>query len=171
MAKRKKQLERETPFKVTEAELNAVLKINSRVQFLIFDYSLAAAILGCIPPLPWISEIRFLVLIVLNLKMIGDIGAYWGYAKGQSLLATLFCLFGVFGAFAMALIAFITVYSIGILFLPLVMGWAYAAALFTLTIFLGVFTNQYYLSAKHINPETLKRSWHRQNRFRNRQKI
>ncbi len=145
-------------FESTAAGINAVLKINSRVRRLILDYSLATAFVASIYPFPWILEIKLLVLVILNLKMIRDIGAEWGYPQGHSLLAIFFGLFGVIGAFAMMLVVYITVYSLSLLFAPLVRHWASAAAFFTLTRALGSVSNEFYLSAKRIEPKYLRRA-------------
>ncbi len=151
-------------FESTVTVINAVLKINSRVRRLMLDYSLAAAIVGTIYPVSWIYEIKLLLVVVLNLKMITDIGAEWGYPKGQSLLTIFFGLFGIIGAFAMMLMAYITVYSLGLLFVPLVRHWATAASFFTLTWALGSVSSQFYLSAKRIEPKYLRRAWHKLDR-------
>lgn len=160
MTEPKKRSTTYTNFKTTETELESIFRINSQVGTLVLDYCLAAAILGSIPllPLPWILEIKLSLLIVLNLKMIIDIGAHWGYAKGQSSLAICFSILGLVGAFAMALMTYITVYSIGLFFFPLVTSWAPAAAYFTLTCIIGIIANQFYLGGKRISPKFLNRA-------------
>ena len=147
MANPPKSFESDTQFKATEAEINAVFQTNFQVRSLIFNYCLAAAILGCIPLWPWITELSLLVLFFLNIKMIRDVGAYWGYGKGQSLLTILLTLFGIIGAFAMALMAFMAVYVIGLLWLPIVLGWANIAAYFEFTLVLGLVANEFYLGS------------------------
>jgi len=113
---------------------------------LALDYALGAAIIG-LNPFPGTLTITLLISSVLVLKMMRDIGAHWGFARGQDPLAIAGNLFGGLGAFAIALMAWVTVFCIGIL-APLVRAFALSAALFTLTWAIGQTTNQFYASGR-----------------------
>jgi hypothetical protein len=111
---------------------------------LILDYALGAAILGLLT----FANLTTLILLVtagLTVKMMRDIGAIWGFTKGQDMLAIAGNLFGGVGAFAMALMAWVTVIVLSI-FIPLLSRFAISAALFTVVWMLGAATNQFYFN-------------------------
>ena len=83
----------------TSAEMEAIarapnlVEINKEIRDLIIDYAIGAAILG-LNPLPGTMTVTLLAASVLLLKMMRDIGAKWGYPKGQDALAIGGNLFG-----------------------------------------------------------------------------
>jgi len=89
--------------------------------------------------------VTLLATSVLLLKMMRDIGAKWGYPKGQDALAIGGNLFGGLGSFWVAFMAWISMYGVG-LFVPFVGSFAVAASLFALTWRLGQATHLYYAS-------------------------
>jgi hypothetical protein len=113
---------------------------------LALDYALGVSIIGLIR----ISEILTLKLLLttgLILKMSWDIASKWKFVKGQDILAIAGHLFGLLGAFAMALVAWLTLLTIG-LFVPFVSSFKLAAALFTLTWMIGQSINQFYANGE-----------------------
>ncbi|ACB52111.1 hypothetical protein cce_2763 [Crocosphaera subtropica ATCC 51142] len=111
---------------------------------LVLDYALGASLLGLIPITSLLS-LKFLVTIILIIKMCWDIGRKWKFARGQDILAIIGYCFGWLGAFAMAFMAWLTLLGIG-LFIPYISSFKLASALFTLTWMVGQSTNQYYAS-------------------------
>jgi uncharacterized protein (DUF697 family) len=121
-----------------------LIEINKEIRNLIIDYAIGAAILG-LNPLPGTLTVTLLAASVLLLKMMRDIGARWGYPKGQDLLAIGGNIFGGFGAFWIAFMAWISMYVAG-LFVPFVGSFAVPLSLFALTWRLGQATHLYYVS-------------------------
>lgn len=119
------------------------------VRDLILDYAIAAALIGLIP-LPVPLTIKLLITNILELKMMRDVGSKYGYPKGQDLLAIAGNIFGGIGAYAIALMAWVTVFCIG-LFFPVIGSFAISASLFTLTWALGQVTLQFYASGRQRN--------------------
>ncbi|TAG89933.1 MAG: hypothetical protein EAZ09_11615 [Oscillatoriales cyanobacterium] len=121
-----------------------LIEINKEIRDLIIDYAIGAAILG-LNPLPGTLTVTLLAASVLLLKMMRDIGARWGYPKGQDMLAIGGNLFGGFGSFWIAFMAWISMYVTG-LFVPFVGSFAVALSLFALTWRIGQATHLYYVS-------------------------
>lgn len=113
---------------------------------LAFDYALGVSLLGLIP-IDGVLTLKLVAAAGLIGKMLWDIGAQWGFIRGQDILAIAGNLFGWLGAFAMAFMAWLTLLAIG-LFVPYVGSFNMAAALFTLTWMLGQTTNQFYASGR-----------------------
>lgn len=130
-------------------------KPTKEIQSLILDYSIVAAILG-LNPFPGLNLITTLVAYVLTLKMMRDIGAWWGYPKGQDTRAIVRNIFGGIGAFAAAYTAWATVSTIK-LFVPFVGSVANASFLFTLTWAMGQATNQFYASGRQMDAAALQK--------------
>ncbi len=114
------------------------------IRNLILDYALGVALLGLIP-LDGLLTLKLLVAALINIKMMWDIGARWGFPKGQDILAIAGNLFGALGAFALSVLSWLTFFSLG-LFFPYIGSLAIAAALFTITWMLGQATHQFYAS-------------------------
>ncbi|MFM9267760.1 hypothetical protein [Tychonema sp. BBK16] len=121
-----------------------LIEINKEIRALIIDYAIGAAILG-LNPLPGTLTVTLLAASVLLLKMMRDIGAKWGYPKGQDLLAIGGNLFGGFGSFWIAFMAWLSMYVAG-LFVPFIGSFAVALSLFALTWRIGQATHLYYVS-------------------------
>ncbi|MCC3406057.1 MAG: hypothetical protein JGK17_10775 [Microcoleus sp. PH2017_10_PVI_O_A] len=145
----------------TSAEMEAIarspnlVEINQEIRDLIIDYAIGAAILG-FNPLPGTMTVTLLVASVLLLKMMQDIGAKWGYPKGQDALAIGGNLFGGLGSFWVAFMAWVSMYGLG-LFVPFVGGFALASSLFALTWRVGQATHLYYASGRQMDAAELKR--------------
>ncbi|MEG4801805.1 hypothetical protein QUB63_23010 [Microcoleus sp. ARI1-B5] len=144
----------------TSAEMEAIarapnlVEINKEIRDLIIDYAIGAAILG-LNPLPGTMTVTLLAASVLLLKMMRDIGAKWGYPKGQDALAIGGNLFGGLGSFWVAFMAWISMYGLG-LFVPFVGGFAVASSLFALTWRVGQATHLYYASGRQMDAAELK---------------
>lgn len=121
-----------------------LIKRHRKIRNLVLDYAMGAAIIG-LNPFRGILTLVLVVVGVLIFKMIWDIGSKWGYTKGQDFLAITGNIFGFLGAFALALMAWVTMFCLG-LYVPLFSGFAISAAFFTLTWTLGQVTNQFYAS-------------------------
>lgn len=135
-----------------------IIKIGQRVRNSILDYALGAAILGLIPVYGrWIPEIRLILLGVLNLKMIFNIGGFWGYHKGQGSLAIARSIFAVIGSFALAILAWLTIFAVG-LFIPLVDSLARAIAYGVLTWNIGQAVSRYYYSPQTLDLAALEKA-------------
>lgn len=122
-----------------------LIEINKEIRALIIDYAIGAAILG-LNPVPISLTVTLLAASVLLLKMMRDIGARWGYPKGQDLLAIGGNILGGFGSFWIAFMAWISIYVTG-LFVPFIGSFAVALSLFALTWRIGQATHLYYVSA------------------------
>jgi uncharacterized protein (DUF697 family) len=121
-----------------------LVKLNKEIRELIIDYAIAAAILG-LNPLHGFLTVTLLAASVLLLKMMRDIGAKWGYPKGQDALAIAGNLLGGVSDFWVGFMVWISMYGLG-LFVPFVGSFAVAASLFALTWRLGQATHLYYAS-------------------------
>ncbi|WP_293334446.1 hypothetical protein [Microcoleus sp. CAWBG58] len=131
-----------------------LVEINKEIRELIIDYAIGSAILG-LNPLPGSMTVTLLVASVLLLKMMRDIGAKWGYPKGQDALAIGGNLFGGLGSFWVAFMAWISMYGLGV-FVPFVGGFAMASSLFALTWRVGQATHLYYASGRQMDAAELK---------------
>ncbi len=131
-----------------------LVDLNQEIRKLIIDYAIGAAILG-LNPLPGTLTVTLLLAGVLLLKMMRDIGAKWGYPKGQDALAIGGNLLGGVGDFWVAFIAWISMYGLG-LFVPFVGSFAVAASLFALTWRLGQATHLYYASGRQMDAAKLR---------------
>ena len=128
-----------------------------QVRDLILDYAIGIAILG-FNPFPGINLVTNTIACGLILKMIRDIGAKYGYPKGQDAIAIIGSIFGGFGAFFAALTSWATISFIG-LYLPVIGEFATASFIFTLTWAIGQATNQFYLSGRQLNSAALKEAF------------
>ncbi|MDJ0691369.1 MAG: hypothetical protein QNJ41_23035 [Xenococcaceae cyanobacterium MO_188.B32] len=127
------------------------------VRDLILDYAIGIAILG-FNPFPGINLVTNTIACGLILKMISDIGAKYGYPKGQDAIAIIGSIFGGFGAFLAALTSWATISFLG-LYIPVMGEFAAASFLFTLTWAIGQATNQFYLSGRQLNAAALKQAF------------
>ncbi len=135
--------------------VETVLQANASVNRLILDYALLMAIIMTPPPWPWVFEFQLGALLIVNLLLIRQIGQNWGFPRGQGTLAVLMLVLGVLGAF----ILFISVWSIGFaisLFVPPLRCLGRVVAGLALTIAIGRTFNDYYLSARRLDPKRLR---------------
>jgi len=138
--------------------VRVIIKIGQRVRNSIFDYALGAAILGLIPVYGrWIPAIRAALLALLNLKMIVNIGGFWGYHRGQGSLAIFGCILAIFSAFITAAIAWLAVFVAG-LFIPFLDSLARAVGYSIFTWNVGKAVSQYYYSPQMLNIEALRKA-------------
>jgi uncharacterized protein (DUF697 family) len=130
------------------------LEINRKVQKLILDYTLGAAIIGLIPE-SLVGNIDLLVLALINLKMVVDIWLRWGKPKGKKIqaIAVILCAFLV--AFASAFLVRLIFSLIGLV-IPLIIVLNSGVGHATLTWVFGRATNQFFLNATQANSSTLK---------------
>ena len=135
--------------------VRVIIKIGQRVRNCIFDYALGAAILGLIPVYGrWIPAIRVGLLALLNLKMIVNIGGFWGYHRGQGSLAIFGCVLAIVGAFALGILSWFAVFIAG-LFVPFLDSLARAVGYSIFTWNVGKAVSQYYYSPQMLNIEAL----------------
>ena len=138
--------------------VRVIIKIGQRVRSSIFDYALGAAILGLIPVYGrWIPEIRLTLLALLNLKMIVDIGGFWGYHRGQGSLAIIGCILAIIGSFALGILSWLAVFIAG-LFIPYLDSLARAVGYAIFTWNVGKAVSQYYYSPQMLNIEALRKA-------------
>ncbi|QDV35396.1 hypothetical protein [Tautonia plasticadhaerens] len=148
--------------------LEAVLGLNEGVHRLMFDVALLVALINAIPTGPWIFEAQVASSLVANGLMILGIGSRWGFPRGHGPLAGVMLVFGLVGALAILLAVFVATYSIG-LYVPLFLSWARSAAAFAFTLAVGRAANDFFLSARRVNPRRLRsamRRWERARRER-----
>ncbi|WP_107666253.1 hypothetical protein [Cyanothece sp. BG0011] len=160
MAEQKEPSQNPPNFQSTIIGLKTVLSIHSKVRVLIIDYSLGAAVIGSIPPFPWLLELKLIALIILNGKMIRDIGAEWRYLKGQNVVTIIFSILGFLGALGTMLMSYIIIYALGLFFIPIITSWATSASYLMFTLTVGRITDLYYLNAQRIHEQSLRRAWH-----------
>lgn len=135
--------------------VRAIVKIARKVRNSVLDYALGAAILGLIPIYgAWIPEIRLTLLAILNIKMVINISAFWGYHKGQGNLAIFACIIGIIGSFILSIVTWAIVFAIG-LFIPLIDSLARAIAYGVLTWNIGHAVSRYYCSPQTLDTEAL----------------
>lgn len=137
----------------------AMIRRENDVRRTVFDYSLAAAIVGLVP----ISgggtlELKIVVVALIILKMMWDIRKLWGAPKGQDFLAIAGNLLGGIGAIVAGLLAWGTVVALGVL-IPFASSFAKAAGFATTTWVVGQSTNQFYTSLRRPDPNALKRAF------------
>ena len=138
--------------------IRVIIKIGQRVRNSIFDYALGAAILGLIPAYGrWIPEIRVILLALLNLKMLVNIGGFWGYHQGQGSLAIFGCILAIIGAFALGILSWFTVFIAG-LFIPFLDSLARAVGYSIFTWNVGKAVSQYYYSPHMLNIKALRKA-------------
>jgi tellurite resistance protein/uncharacterized protein (DUF697 family) len=121
----------------------------------ILNYATSSAILG-LNPIPGLSVVSSLTALGLTLKMMNEIGAKWGYPKGQDALAIIGNLFGGLGAFVASFTVYLVVGTLG-LFIPGGGMVAAATSNFALTWAMGKATNQFYASGRQIDRVALKK--------------
>ena len=137
--------------------VRVIIKIGQRVTNSIFDYALGAAILGLIPVYGrWIPEIRITLLILLNIKMVINIGGFWGYHR-QGNLAIIGCLIAIIGSFIIGIITWLAVFITG-LFIPFLdsLARAFGYAVFTWNV--GRAVSRYYYSPQILDLEALRKA-------------
>ena len=132
-----------------------LVDLNKEIRKLIIDYAIGAAILG-LNPLPGSLTVTLLAASVLLLKMMRDIGAKWGYPKGQDALAIAGNFFGGVGSFWVGFMAWISMYGVG-LFVPFVGAFAIASSLFALTWRVGQAMHLYYVSGRQMDAGKLRK--------------
>ncbi|HIK43253.1 MAG TPA: hypothetical protein IGR64_00025 [Leptolyngbyaceae cyanobacterium M65_K2018_010] len=139
--------------------MSALISREGEVRRLIFDYSLATAIVGLIPITGGGSlEIKLLVVLGLILKMIWDIRKLWGRPTGQDSLAIIGNMFGFLGAVVGGFLAWATLIGLGVV-VPYAGAFAKAAGFATATWIAGQSTNQFYTSQKRPDLTALKRAF------------
>lgn len=135
-----------------------IMAIDRRVRSSILDYALVAAILGLIPIYGrWIPTIRLILLAILNLRMIVNIGRFWGYHRGQDILAAIGCILAILSSFALGLMTWLTVIAIGLV-VPLVDSFARGTAYGVLTWSIGRTVSRYYYSPQVLDTKTLQKA-------------
>lgn len=122
-----------------------------QVRNLILDYSLGNAIVG-LNPIPGTLWLTMLITVGFLFKMSRDIGKQWGFPRGQDVLAIAGQLFGIVGAFAIAVLTWLGVFLLGLLF-PALRALSISVALFTLTWTFGQAIHHFYSSG---HPRTKK---------------
>lgn len=148
--------------------VESTLKMNERVHQTIMDYALIVAIVSLPPTVPWLQEVQLGAVLVLNLVMVRSIGRRWGFPRGQGPLARVFLVLGIFGAIFSMLFAYLIVYTAS-LYVPMMLGWAKAAGGFALTFGVGRTANDFYLSARRIDPRQIRLALHRRRRSKRRE--
>jgi uncharacterized protein (DUF697 family) len=146
--------------------MRRIVEHSAKARALVLDYAIGAAIIGLIP-IPGLTLWQILAIALLLVKMMRDIGAYWGFPKGRDVFATIGNLFGGMGALAMTFMAWLTLFLIGLV-LPPIRSLALAAAFFTLTWTLGQITNQFYMSSSRMDVAALRRASQRMQRKKGR---
>jgi hypothetical protein len=143
--------------------VESTLRMNERVHQTIMDYALIVAIVSLPPTMPWLQEVQLGAVVVLNLFMVRSIGRRWGFPRGQGPLARAFLVLGIFGAILSMIFAYLLVYTAS-LYVPLMLGWAKAAGGFALTFGIGRTANDFYLSARRIDPRRIHLAMRRRRR-------
>ena len=139
--------------------IKALIVIDKQVRYSIVDYALGAVIIGLIPfHVSWITRLRIILLIVLNLKMAFNVGRFWGYHGGQGILEVIGLVLGIIAAFALGLFSWILLFTVG-LFIPFVDSLARGAAYGTFTWSIGITISKYYFSAPDLDLKALERAW------------
>lgn len=138
--------------------VRVIIKIGQRVRNSILDYALGAAILGLVPVYGrWIPAIRVGLLVILNLKMIVNIGGFWGYHQGQGIIAIFGCVVAIIGSFILGLMAWLGVFIVG-LFIPFVDSLARAVGYGIFTWNVGRAVSQYYYSPQKLDINSLQKA-------------
>ena len=145
-----------SPHDFIEAIASQLVSVKE-IRDLILDYAIGVAILG-FNPFPGINLVTNTIACGLILKMIRDIGAKWGYPKGQDAIAIIGSIFGGFGAFFAALTSWATISFVG-LYIPVIGELAATSFLFTLTFAIGQATNRFYLSGRQLDAAALKQAF------------
>ncbi|MEM7758881.1 MAG: hypothetical protein AAGF83_06425 [Cyanobacteria bacterium P01_G01_bin.67] len=139
--------------------IELIIAIGKRVRNSVLDYALGAAILGLIPVYGrWIPEIRFALLTILNLKMVVNIGRFWGYHKNQDILVIVGSILGLLASFTLAMMTWLIIFAIG-LFVPLVDSLARACAYGIFTWSIGHTISRYYYSPQNLDTKALQRAF------------
>ena len=99
-------------------------------------------------------EIRLSLLALLNLKMIVNIGRFWGYHQGQGKSAIIGCILAIIGSFILGIIAWLAVFIAG-LFIPFLDSLARAVGYGIFTWNVGLAVSRYYYSPQTLNIEAL----------------
>ncbi|MEM8832570.1 MAG: hypothetical protein AAGE96_25005 [Cyanobacteria bacterium P01_G01_bin.19] len=135
---------------------NTVLKINHAVQKLIFDYALAAAILGLFRFNNDIGDtLVFVTLLLLNLVMAIHISRYWRTFQNQKIITASNLFLSFLSSFVIAVLVR-ALFSILSIFIPLMIVFNASVSKAVLTLLFGRATNQLYLSAKKVDRQTLE---------------
>lgn len=141
------------------AGMAALIGREGEVRRLIFDYCLGAAMVGLIPLRGGgVLEVKFLVVLLLILRMIWDIRRLWGKPRGQDVLAIVGNMFGFMAAVVVGFLAWGTVVGLGVV-LPYAGAFAQAAGFASATWLAGQSTNQFYTSAKRPDAVALQRAF------------
>ncbi len=143
--------------------VESTLRMNERVHHTIMDYALIVAIVSLLPTVPWLQEVQLGAVVVLNLVMVRSIGKRWGFPRGQGPLARVFLVLGILSAILSMLFVYFLVYLTS-LYVPLMLGWAKAAGGFALTFGIGRTANDFYLSARRIDPRQIHLALRRRRR-------
>jgi hypothetical protein len=122
--------------------LPIILRNGRKARQLVLDYALGASILGLIP-ISGLLTLKFLIFMVLIVKMIWDLGVIWKFPLRQDPLAIAGYVAGWIGGIAMALLAWLTFFAIGI-YVLYIRSFAIAASLFTFIWIIGQATNHFY---------------------------
>lgn len=138
--------------------LKIIAAVEQRVRNSILDYAIGSAILGLIPIYGhWIPEVRLILLTILNLKMIWNIGRFWGYHQGRGVLAIVSSFLSIIGCLILAILAWLIVFAIG-LFIPLIDSLARAVAYGVLTWNIGQTVSRYYYSPQKLDVAALSKA-------------
>ncbi|MEO1466579.1 MAG: hypothetical protein AAFR89_10235, partial [Cyanobacteria bacterium J06633_1] len=96
-------------------------------------------------------------LVLLNLKMIVNVGRFWGYHRGQGNLAIIGCVLAIAGSLILALITWLAIFMLGLL-IPLLDSLARAIAYGVFTWNVGHAVSRYYYSPRTLNLEALRKA-------------
>lgn len=141
------------------AGMAALIGREGEVRRLIFDYCLGTAMVGLVPLRGGgVLEVKFLVVLLLILRMIWDIRRLWGQPRGQDALAMVGNMFGFMAAVIVGFLAWGTVVGLGVV-LPYAGAFAQAAGFASATWLAGQSTNQFYTSAKRPDAVALQRAF------------
>ena len=146
----------QSPDDLLEAIASQLVSVK-KIRDLIIDYAIGISILG-FNPFPAINLVTNTIACGLIWKMTRDIGAKYGYPKGQDAIATIGYIFGGLIALAGAIASW-TIVSFIALFVPAIEGFATTSSLFTLTLIIGQATNLYYLSSRQLNTAALRQAF------------
>lgn len=136
-----------------------IMAIAQRVSRATLDYALGAAILGVVPLYGrWIPLIRLTLLTLINLKMIKDIGRFWGYHRGQGWGEIISCGLGIIASIALGLMVWLAMLLLGLL-IPYIDILARAIAYGILTYNIGRTMSRYYYSPQTLNVKALQKAW------------
>ena len=138
--------------------IELTMAIARKVRASTLDYALGSAILGVIPVYGrWIPLLRVTLLIVLIVKMVGNISHFWGDRRGQGIGEILSCILGVVASIALASIAWLGILLLS-LWIPFIDILARAIAYGILTFNIGRTMSHYYYNPHVLDLKSLRKA-------------